>query len=111
MYALALSHAAGSLADASSLGSALPYVHMGALEIGPLPIQAFGVIVAVGPGVTAAEARLCAWLARGHSLGRASAAAGIKISTSRSQLGSVFRMTGTRRQPELMRLLATLPQS
>jgi phosphatidylglycerol:prolipoprotein diacylglycerol transferase len=57
MYALALSHAAGSLADATSLGSALPYVHMGAVEIGPLPIQAFGVIVAAGVLIGAALLR------------------------------------------------------
>ncbi len=57
MYALALSHAAGSLTDASSLGSALPYIHMGALELGPLPIQAFGVIVAIGVLIGAALLR------------------------------------------------------
>lgn len=56
MYALALSHAAGSLTDATStLG--LPYVHMGALELGPLPIQAFGVIVAIGVLIGAALLR------------------------------------------------------
>ena len=56
MYALALSHAAGSLTDAA-LGSALPYIHMGALELGPLPIQAFGVIVAIGVLIGAALLR------------------------------------------------------
>lgn len=56
MYAL-LSHAAGAaLPDAAStLG--LPYIHMGAVEIGPLPIQAFGVIVAIGVLIGAALLR------------------------------------------------------
>ena len=59
MYALALTHAAGSvLSDAASTaGSALPYVHMGSFEIGPLPIQAFGVIVAIGVLIGAALLR------------------------------------------------------
>jgi phosphatidylglycerol:prolipoprotein diacylglycerol transferase len=56
MYALALSHAGSVLTDATTtLG--LPYVHMGAVEIGPLPIQAFGVIVAVGVLIGAALLR------------------------------------------------------
>ncbi|MFN0248906.1 MAG: prolipoprotein diacylglyceryl transferase [Kofleriaceae bacterium] len=56
MYALALSHAGSALTDATST-LALPYVHLGAVEIGPLPIQAFGVIVAIGVLIGAALLR------------------------------------------------------
>ena len=59
MYALALSQAAAAVLPAakSTVGSALPYIHMGQFDIGPLPIQAFGVIVAIGVLVGAALLR------------------------------------------------------
>jgi DNA-binding CsgD family transcriptional regulator len=58
---------------------------------------------------TAAEARLARALAAGESLDSYAEQAGLSPATVKTQLGALFRKTGTRRQPELVRLLATLP--
>jgi DNA-binding CsgD family transcriptional regulator len=55
--------------------------------------------------LTSAEAKLAARLADGAALGTAASELGIAKETSRSQLKSVFRKTGTHRQAELVALL------
>lgn len=60
-------------------------------------------------GITPAEARLCAELARGSSVAECAQRLGIRMPTARSQLRSVFAKTDTRRQAELMAILAALP--
>lgn len=61
--------------------------------------------VAAMHGLTRAEARLAATLAKGSSLEEAAAALSISIHTVRSQLKSVFAKTGVTRQAELIALL------
>lgn len=56
-------------------------------------------------GLTPAEARLCAALARGLSVGQAANALGVKVTTVRTQLRSVFAKTETANQSQLMRVL------
>ena len=56
-------------------------------------------------GLSPAEARLAQRIACGDSLEDIAAGAGIKMSTARSQLASVFCKTGTQRQPKLVALL------
>lgn len=61
-------------------------------------------------GLTPAETRLAALLARDHALEEAAAALGIAVSTARTHLSRVFAKTGTARQAELVRLiLSALP--
>ena len=55
--------------------------------------------------LTNAEAKLAARLADGSALGVAASELGIAKETSRSQLKSIFRKTGTHRQAELVALL------
>jgi len=57
-------------------------------------------------GLTPAEARLAIEIAGGRSPEEIAEAAGIKVATLRKQLASVFAKTNTRRQPELIALLA-----
>jgi DNA-binding CsgD family transcriptional regulator len=59
-------------------------------------------------GLTPAEARLACRLAEGASLDDVAEALGIVRNTARVQLRSVFAKTGTRRQGELIALLARL---
>lgn len=58
-------------------------------------------------GLTRAEARLAARLARGEALNEAASALNITYGTARTQLAVIFRKTGTNRQGELVRLLLT----
>lgn len=53
-----------------------------------------------------AEARLAIGLARGRTLGEFAEETGVSSATLRTQLSSVFTKTQTRRQPELIALLA-----
>jgi DNA-binding CsgD family transcriptional regulator len=59
-------------------------------------------------GLTAAEARLAATLASGMGLKEAAASRGINRETARSQLKLIFAKTRTRRQTELIGLMARL---
>jgi DNA-binding CsgD family transcriptional regulator len=76
------------------------------LDTSPSPNAA---TIAAALGVTPAEANLCAELVRGLTVAAAAARLGIRMPTARSQLRSVFAKTETRRQAELMALLACLP--
>jgi len=60
-------------------------------------------------GLTAAEARLASHLAAGQDLETAAELCRITRETARGYLKSVFAKTGTRRQGELVALLARLP--
>ena len=55
-----------------------------------------------------AEIRLAQHLARGESLEEIAPRVGVKISTARSQLASIFTKTGVKRQPKLVALLSRL---
>ncbi len=57
-------------------------------------------------GLTSAEARLAARIATGAPLAEIADESGISVSTARSQLASIFLKTHTRRQGELVALLA-----
>lgn len=59
-------------------------------------------------GMTRAECRLALLLQQGNSLSEAAAIVGVSGHTVRSQMKSVFQKTGTRRQSQLMGLLANL---
>lgn len=59
-------------------------------------------------GLTAAEARLAARLAKGDALDAVAHELGIAKETARSQLKTTFDKTGVSRQPELVALLASL---
>jgi DNA-binding CsgD family transcriptional regulator/PAS domain-containing protein len=58
--------------------------------------------------LTRSEERLALRLASGEKLAEAAEQLGIRLSTARSVLRSVFEKTGTHRQPELVRLVLTL---
>ena len=60
--------------------------------------------------LTQAEVRLAQGIARGDSLEEVAAGLGIKISTARTQLASIFTKTQTRRQAKLVALLGRLAQ-
>jgi DNA-binding CsgD family transcriptional regulator len=59
-------------------------------------------------GLTRAEASLAQWLARGCSLQETAEKRGVSVGTARMQLKSILAKTHTRRQAELIRLLARL---
>jgi DNA-binding CsgD family transcriptional regulator len=56
-------------------------------------------------GLTDAEAEITTLLSAGHSIEEAAEVRGVKFSTARSQLKSVFAKTGVKRQSDLLRLL------
>ncbi len=56
-------------------------------------------------GLTPAESRVALLLTDGHSTREITEMIGVKSSTLKSQLSSIYRKTGTSRQSELMRLL------
>jgi len=58
--------------------------------------------------VTDAEARVAKALCSGGTLAEVAERLGVSEATVRTQLQSVFRKTGTARQPELVRLLLSL---
>ena len=60
--------------------------------------------------LTVVEARLAAWLAQGKSVHEAAAAMGITVNTARAYLKRIYDKTGVRRQPELVRVLLSLPR-
>ena len=60
--------------------------------------------------LTNAEVRLAQGLGRGDSLEEVAAGLGIKISTARTQLASIFAKTQTRRQAKLVAVLGKLAQ-
>lgn len=60
-------------------------------------------------GITPAEQRLVERLIGGDTPEQAAGALGVGLPTVRSQLASLFRKTETSRQPELLRLLVSLP--
>jgi DNA-binding CsgD family transcriptional regulator len=72
------------------------------------PRPSASVLLRRGYGLTSAEARLAAALARGESLRDIAEATGVGPETVRSHLKRVFAKTGTRRQSELVRLLILL---
>jgi DNA-binding CsgD family transcriptional regulator len=60
-------------------------------------------------GLSRAEARVVALLARGYRLDQVADALGVAYETVRKHLKQVFGKTGTARQAELVRLLVTGP--
>ena len=61
-------------------------------------------------GLTPAEARVAALLAKGRTVEEVAKLLGVQSNTVRVQLREVFAKTGTNRQADLVRLLATLPR-
>jgi DNA-binding CsgD family transcriptional regulator len=57
---------------------------------------------------TPAEARLAQIIAQGSSLDEAAQALGIRMSTARTQLASIFAKTNTRRQGKLVAILCRI---
>jgi DNA-binding CsgD family transcriptional regulator len=60
-------------------------------------------------GLTAAEAGLALAMLQGEGLGAAAERLGIRLSTAKTQLASVFAKTDTRRQAELVHLVLSGP--
>jgi DNA-binding CsgD family transcriptional regulator len=60
-------------------------------------------------GLSRAEARVIALLAKGHRLDQSAEMLGVAYETVRKHLKQVFGKTGTDRQAELVRLLVTGP--
>ncbi len=60
-------------------------------------------------GLTPAEGRLAAVLLAGKTPGEHATAAGVSIASVRTQLHVALAKTGTRRQAELVCLLANIP--
>jgi len=81
----------------------------------------FALIVAVDParhspsekdlteffGLSPAEARLAASLLTGKTLSQIAASTGVRITTLRTQLGSILRKSGVQRQSDLIRVLSS----
>jgi DNA-binding CsgD family transcriptional regulator len=67
----------------------------------PIDASFVGVVL----GLTPAEGRLAAALAKGDSLTTYALTAGIARNTARAQLASIFDKTGTSRQAELVALI------
>jgi DNA-binding CsgD family transcriptional regulator len=59
-------------------------------------------------GLTGAEARLAARLAAGDDIASAAKRLGVSVGTLRGALKTIFRKTGSKRQAELVALLARL---
>jgi DNA-binding CsgD family transcriptional regulator len=72
-------------------------------KLGPQPL-----LLAKAFGLTPAESRLAALVAKGNSPEQAAEQLGIARVTARNQLRAVFAKTGTHRQSELVALLARL---
>lgn len=86
-------------------GRAVVAVFLGAPERNPaVPAEVLRTLF----GLTPAEARLAISLFEGRSLSEAAESNRVSRETVKSQLASVFLKTGTRRQSELVRLLACL---
>ena len=62
-------------------------------------------------GLSAAEADVCWKVANGETIARIAARSGLSRETVRSQLKRVFAKTGTKRQPDLVRLVLQGPSS
>jgi DNA-binding CsgD family transcriptional regulator len=58
-------------------------------------------------GLSPAEARLAAALLTGKTLAQIAAGTGIRITTLRTQLGSILRKVGAERQSDLIRILSS----
>jgi DNA-binding CsgD family transcriptional regulator len=58
-------------------------------------------------GLSPAEARLAAALLTGKTLSQIAASAGVRITTLRTQLGSILRKVGAERQSDLIRILSS----
>jgi DNA-binding CsgD family transcriptional regulator len=58
-------------------------------------------------GLSPAEARLAAALLTGKTLSQIAASTGIRITTVRTQLGSILRKVGAERQSDLIRILSS----
>ena len=57
-------------------------------------------------GLSPAEARLVAALLTGKTLAQIAAVTGVRITTLRTQLGSILRKVGAERQSDLIRILS-----
>ena len=66
-------------------------------------------ILAEAFGLTSAEAHVAGMLAEGHSMQDIASQRGVSLETVRSQVRAVFTKTDTRRQSDLVRLLAEIP--
>jgi DNA-binding CsgD family transcriptional regulator len=58
-------------------------------------------------GLSPAEARLAVALLTGKTLSQIAAGTGVRITTLRTQLGSILRKVGAERQPDLIRMLSS----
>jgi DNA-binding CsgD family transcriptional regulator len=58
-------------------------------------------------GLSPAEARLAAALLTGKTLAQIAAGSGVRITTLRTQLGSILRKVGAERQSDLIRILSS----
>ena len=76
-------------------------------QFGDLPVPPEAVLRRLYD-LTPAEARLAQGLASGDSLDEVATGLGIRMSTARTQLGSIFAKTDTRRQAKLVALLCHL---
>jgi len=77
------------------------------LDHGKLPAPSAALLARVY-GLSRAEALVAQGIAQGESLEEVATRLQIKITTARSQLGSIFAKTGTRRQAKLVVLLSRL---
>jgi DNA-binding CsgD family transcriptional regulator len=59
-------------------------------------------------GLSPAEVRIAQGISRGDSLGEVAASTGIRITTARTHLASIFEKTNTRRQAKLVAILRHL---
>lgn len=82
---------------------------VGLADLNDIPVPGEHVLQRVFD-LTNAEVRLAQGVARGDNLEEVATGLGIKISTARTQLASIFAKTQTRRQAKLVALLGRLAQ-
>jgi DNA-binding CsgD family transcriptional regulator len=80
---------------------------VGMMKIDDLPMPSESLLARIY-GLTRAEAAIAQGMARGERLEELAARLGVKMSTARSQLSSIFAKTKTRRQSKLVALLSRL---
>lgn len=90
-----------NLRDAFNNGQVAKLVIVHQFILSPTALAAFQQLYQL----TNAEARLCEQLSQGKSVAEASAISGIKTSTNRSHLKSIFSKIGVNTQSTLMRIL------
>jgi DNA-binding CsgD family transcriptional regulator len=101
---------AHTFAAADADAKVIPFpsaVNVTVTRLDDLPVPSESILMRVFD-LTVAEVRVAQGLARGHSLDETATRLGIKITTARTELASIFAKTATCRQGQLVAVLSHL---